>query len=158
MAPQTSKRKIKRINNKCRENGTLSHVNCRNKTYQIFESGKFRKPFEGSITEAAHKFSSHFYMKGKIETPTISGRNYFLTITEECSRSKQPYATNNRRKASELVLNFTTLFEKQIGHYNEKIVHVDHGYELPCAYETAGKKDFEMCKSAVNTQESNILV
>lgn len=138
-------------------NDKLPHVNCSTVNCEPCAKGKFRRSFKGSLTNADYVGRLHVDTKGKVDTQSINGHLYFLTIVDEFSRYTATYPMKRKSEASELLLNFVIRFEKQTGH-TVKQIHGDNGTEFMRAFDSLRKKGVVVTTSAAYTPESNGLV
>ena len=135
----------------------LPHPKCTTIDCEPCAKGKFRRQFKGSLTNSKEIGRLHVDTKGKVDTPSVNGHLYFLTIVEEHSRYTMTYPMKSKGEASELLINFVTRFERQSGKVIKK-VHGDNGSEFSRAYESLSKKGVDITTSTVYTLESNGLV
>ena len=108
------------------KSGILPKPEIRNAPCEDCASGKFRKRFGGSLTDAPDIGKLHADVKGKIETTSVSGYKYFLTIVEEYTRYTVAIPIRSKGAASEALQKFTVWFERQTGYTTRKF-HTDGG-------------------------------
>ena len=147
---------VKEISTLVRD-GQLPHISCRKIDCESCAKGKYRRKFKGSLTSESEVGRLHVDTKGKVDTPSINGHLYFLTIVDEYSRYTQTYPMKSKGEASELLLNFIKRFEKQSNRVVRKI-HSDNGTEFTRAFDILKKDGLEITTSTVYTPESNGLV
>lgn len=138
-------------------NGQLPHISCRKIDCEDCAKGKYRRKFQGSLTKEAEVGRLHVDTKGKVDTPSVNGHLFFLTIVDEYSRFTQTYPMKSKGEASELLLNFIKKFEKQSNRVVKKI-HSDNGTEFSRAFDILKKDGLEITTSTAYTPESNGLV
>lgn len=91
--------------------------------------GKLRRSFRVSISNALEIGTLHVDTKSTLETDSVHGHKYFVTITEGCSRFVAVRPIKSKRDAAPSALQFVCYLAKQSGHVVEKI-HSDGGIEL----------------------------
>lgn len=138
-------------------NGELPHVACHTSDCDVCAKGKFRREFKGSLTSETEVGRLHVDTKGKVDTTSVNGHKYFLTIIDEYSRYAQTYPMKSKGEASQLLLNFIRKLEKQSGHTVKK-VHTDNGTEITRALDYLDKQGVEVTTTTPYTPESNGLV
>ena len=115
---------------------------------------KFRKRYAGSLTNANTLGHLHADIKGKIEVPSTTGQNYFLTIVDGFSRFTYVEPTTTKGEASQAVLRFVKRFERQTGH-TVRSLHTDGGKEFHLAREKLREECVYTTKTTAYTLQSN---
>lgn len=134
--------------------GLLPHVTCKYPDCKVCLKGKFRRRFDGSITNSTTIGTLHVDTKGKVEIPSIQGHKYFVTIVEEFSRFVCVCPIRCKADAADKVLRFIKYFEKQSGHTVRRI-HADGGTEFTKAIDHLRDDGLNISITAPYTPESN---
>lgn len=90
---------------------------------------KFKRSHRGSLTKEDHIGVLHVDTKGKIESDSVNGKRYFLTIINEFSRYLAVRPLKSKSDASGESLNFVRYFERQTGH-QVRTLHANGGTEF----------------------------
>lgn len=144
---------VKAVRRHVRE-GLLPHVVCKSTDCKVCLKGKFRRRFDGSLTDTDKFGSLHVDTKGKVDVTSVHGHNYFVTIVEEFSRFVAVRPIRSKSDAAEEVLRFVKYFEKQTGHPVRKI-HTDGGTEFRRALDRLDADGVQISVTTAHTPESN---
>lgn len=106
------------------------------------------------MTRASEMGTLHFDTKGKIETPSINGPNYFASIIDEYSRYTAVRPIKSKADASDAVLRFVRFFERQTGCTVRK-VHTYGGSEFKPALDRLEERGVQVSITSSYTPESN---
>lgn len=137
------------LKNKILPRPVCTHIDCEDCT-----KGKFRRRFGGSLTKRRKIGHLHVDTKGKIETESVDGHKYFLTIVEEVSRHTTVIPIRTKRDASEEVLNYVSRFERQTDR-TVKSIHSDGGSEFDKAFKHLERLGVDSSRTTPYTPQSN---
>lgn len=135
----------------------LPHVVCRHIDCEERAKGKFRRRLSGSISSASTVGTLYVDTKGALETDSVQGHKYFVTIIEEVSRFVAVRPIKSKSDAAPAVFRFVRFFEKQSGCTVKKI-HADGGTEFRRALSELEDEGVEISITTAYTPESNGLV
>lgn len=134
--------------------GLLPHVSCTSIHCEACLKGKYKRRFSGSLTRSTEPDTLYFDTKGKIETESVIGHYYFVTIVEEHSRFIAVRQIRSKEDASYAVLSYIRYIEKQSG-CTVKRVHTDGGSEFKRALDTLKDQGVHVSITTSHTPESN---
>ena len=134
--------------------GLLPHVECASVDCESCAKGKFKRSFQGSLTSEDRIGALHVDTKGRIETESVNGHKYFLTIVEEHSRFLAVRPLRSKAEASAEVMKFTRYFERQTGR-KVKRLHTDGGSEFKRAADDLQDMGVEVEYTTTYTPQSN---
>ena len=137
--------------------GALSHVKCLTADCELCVKGKFRRRYDGSLTDAQSVGSLHFNLKERLEVPSIYGPEYFVTIVDENSRLLGVRPIVRKAETSDVILKYVKYFEKQTGCTVRK-VHTDGSPEFKRALDELDRQGVEISITTPYTPASNGLV
>lgn len=91
--------------------------------------GKFARSYKGTLTKSQKFGHLHADVKGSIEEKSVDGFDYFLSLIDEKSRYIHAEPIKTKVEASDALLRFVRVFEKQSGK-SVLSVHSDGGKEF----------------------------
>lgn len=121
----------------------LPLVKCNIMDCEPWTKENYRRLFSGSILSAKDVGSFHVDTKCNVDTPSVNGYLYFLTIMDEYRRHTMTNLIKTKMEASELLINFIISFEKQSGHSVEKL-QSDNDNEFTLAFQVLKNKLIEI--------------
>lgn len=96
----------------------------------------------------------HVVTKGKVETMSVVGHNYFLATVEEVSRHITVILITFKKDASDELLSYIARFER-LATWKVKSVHSKRASEFNTALNNSGQTDVNTSRTPHFTPQSN---
>lgn len=116
--------------------------------------GKYRRRFGGSLTKKSTVGHLHVDTKGKIQSASVDGHHYFLTVVDEFSRHTAVIPIRTKGEASDELMDYVTRFERQTER-KVKSVHSDGGSEFTKAFKSLNRQGVSTSRTTPYTPQSN---